>query len=55
MGHRMAVVSDGGHRDTGLSGLIPTGREFDHGSPMFQVDIHVISFQNKKEWESFLL
>lgn len=33
----MAVVSDGGQRDTQrpISGLIPTGREADHGSPMF--------------------
>lgn len=39
MGHRMAVVSDGGQRDTQgpISGLIPTGRESDCGSPVFQV------------------
>lgn len=46
----MAVVSDGGQRDTQgpVSGLIPTGRDSDHGSPMFQVDIHVIRLQNNK-------
>lgn len=46
----------GGQRDTQgpISGLIPTGRESDHGSPMFQVDVHVIRLQNKKEQESFL-
>lgn len=38
-----------------VSGLIPTGRESDCGSPVFQVDIHVIRLQDKKEQESFLL
>lgn len=53
----MICRQDGGQRDTEgpVSGLIPTGRESDCGSPMFLVDIHVIRLQDKKEQESFLL
>lgn len=42
------------HTEGPISSLIPTGRESDSGSPMFQMDIHVIRLQDKEQ-ESFLL
>lgn len=38
-----------------VSGLIPTGRESDHESPMSRIDIHVIGLQDRKEQESSVL
>lgn len=38
-----------------VSGLIPTGRESDHESPMSQMVIPVIGLQDRKEQESSVL